>query len=66
VDPRYFRPAEVDTLQGDASKAKRELGWSPTIGFDELVREMAQADLRAARRDALITEHGYRADNFNE
>lgn len=66
VDPRYFRPAEVDTLLGDASKAKRELGWEPKIGFNELVREMAQADLRAAQRDALITQHGYRADDFNE
>jgi GDPmannose 4,6-dehydratase len=66
VDPRYFRPAEVDTLLGDPSKAKRELGWEPSIGFAELVREMAQADLRAAQRDALITQHGYRADDFNE
>ncbi len=66
VDPRYFRPAEVDTLLGNASKAKRELGWKPQIGFDDLVREMAQADLRDARRDALITRHGYRADEFNE
>ena len=66
IDPRYFRPAEVDTLLGDASKAKRELGWEPSIGFDELVREMAQADLRAAQRDSLITQHGYRADDFNE
>jgi GDPmannose 4,6-dehydratase len=66
VDPRYFRPAEVDTLLGDAGKARRELGWEPTIGFDELVREMAEADLRAAQRDALITQHGYRADEFNE
>lgn len=66
VDPRYFRPAEVDTLLGDASKAERELGWTATIGFDELVREMAQADLHAAQRDALITQHGYRADDFNE
>lgn len=66
VDPRYFRPAEVDTLLGDASKAKRELGWEPKIGFDELVREMVQVDLRAAERDTLITQHGYRADDFNE
>jgi GDPmannose 4,6-dehydratase len=66
VDPRYFRPSEFDTLLGDASKAKRELGWEPTIGFDALVREMADADLRAAQRDALITQHGYRADDFNE
>ena len=66
VDPRYFRPAEVDTLLGDASKAKHELGWEPKIGFKELVREMALADLRDAQRDALITQHGYRADDFNE
>lgn len=66
VDPRYFRPTEVDTLLGDASKARRELGWEPKISFNELVREMAQADLRAAQRDALITQHGYRADDFNE
>lgn len=66
VDPRYFRPAEVDTLLGDASKAKRELGWEPKMGFDELVREMAQTDLHAAQRDALITQYGYRADDFNE
>lgn len=66
VDPRYFRPAEVDTLLGDASKAKRELGWEPKIGFNELVQEMVQADLHAAHRDALITRHGYRADDFNE
>lgn len=66
VDPRYFRPAEVDTLLGDASKAKRELGWEPKIGFEELVREMAQADLRDAERDALIRKHGYHADDFNE
>jgi len=66
VDPRYFRPAEVDTLLGDASKAKRELGWEPKIGFDELVREMVHADLRDAERDALIRQHGYHADDFNE
>jgi GDPmannose 4,6-dehydratase len=66
VDPRYFRPAEVDTLLGDASKARRDLGWEPKIGFQDLVREMAEADMRAAERDALINKHGYRADDFNE
>lgn len=66
VDPRYFRPAEVDTLLGDASKAKRELGWEPRISFEDLVREMARADLRVAERDALIMQHGYRAEDFNE
>jgi GDPmannose 4,6-dehydratase len=66
VDPRYFRPSEVDTLLGDAGKAKHELGWEPTISFDDLVKEMAETDLRAAKRDTLITQHGYRADDFNE
>jgi GDPmannose 4,6-dehydratase len=66
VDPRYFRPAEVDTLLGDATKARTELGWAPEITFGELVREMAIADLRAAERDALIRRHGFRADDYNE
>lgn len=66
VDPRYFRPAEVDTLLGDATKATRELGWKPTTSFDELIREMAEADLRDAHRDALMIRHGYRADEYNE
>jgi GDPmannose 4,6-dehydratase len=48
IDPRYFRPAEVDLLQGDATKARRELGWQPTVGFQELVHMMVEADLKAA------------------
>jgi GDPmannose 4,6-dehydratase len=60
IDPRYYRPTEVDTLLGDASKARRELGWSPKISFDELVCEMVEADLTLARRDALIEREGYR------
>jgi len=60
VDSRYFRPAEVDTLLGDAAKARRELGWTPTVTFDELVREMVEADVRLARRDALIAREGFR------
>lgn len=52
VDPEYYRPTEVETLLGDASKAKRELGWEPKIGFEELVREMAEADRKLAARDA--------------
>jgi GDPmannose 4,6-dehydratase len=59
VDPRYFRPSEVDALLGDASKARAKLGWTPRIGFDELVREMVAADLERAKRDALIARHGY-------
>src|SRR5207253_243166 len=54
VDPRYFRPTEVEALLGDASKAKRQLGWGPRTTFDELVREMVESDLKAAQRDALV------------
>ncbi len=66
VDPRYYRPTEVETLLGDASKAKRELGWQPRITFSELVREMAEEDLKAAERDALIRKHGYSIFNYHE
>jgi GDPmannose 4,6-dehydratase len=60
VDPRYFRPAEVDALLGDASKARLELGWTPKVDFDELVREMVESDLVLAKRDALVAREGYR------
>ena len=66
IDPRYFRPAEVETLQGDSEKAKRELGWEPRTTFDELVREMVDSDLRSAERDALVRKHGFDAYNGNE
>jgi GDPmannose 4,6-dehydratase len=66
VDPRYFRPTEVETLLGDASKARRELGWEPRISFDELVREMVASDLNSAQRDALVLRHGYDAYNVRE
>ena len=59
VDSRYFRPTEVDTLLGDASKARSKLGWSAKVTFHELVREMVQADLEAAQRDELVKRHGY-------
>lgn len=59
VDSRYFRPTEVDTLIGDASKAKRELGWAPEISLEEMCQEMIDADLAAARREALLKDHGY-------
>lgn len=59
VDPRYFRPAEVETLLGDASKARQKLGWTPKISFKELVAEMMCEDLRAAERDELVKRHGY-------
>ena len=66
VDPRYFRPAEVETLLGDATKAKQKLGWTPRTTFAELVKEMVQEDLRSAERDELIKKHGYKAFTFNE
>jgi GDPmannose 4,6-dehydratase len=60
VDPRYFRPAEVASLQGDASKARKKLGWKPRIGFREMVTEMAAADLQNAERDLMMTNSGIR------
>ena len=60
VDPRYFRPTEVETLLGDPSKAKLTLGWEPKISFDELVTEMVREDLKAAERDELVKRSGYR------
>jgi GDPmannose 4,6-dehydratase len=62
VDPRYFRPTEVETLLGDASKAHRELGWKPKTTFHELVSEMVRADLELAKRDELVRQHGYGTD----
>ena len=59
VDPRYFRPAEVETLLGDPSRAKDELGWIPQITLDEMVQEMVANDLENARRHALLKHHGY-------
>jgi len=59
VDPRYFRPAEVETLLGDPSKAKRELGWTPEITVDQMCAEMVASDLAEAKRHALLRAHGY-------
>jgi GDPmannose 4,6-dehydratase len=66
VDPRYFRPTEVDSLLGDASKAQRKLGWAPEIKFADLVSEMVQADLESAKRDALIAKQGYKIYSRHE
>jgi GDPmannose 4,6-dehydratase len=66
VDPRYFRPTEVDTLLGDAAKARRMLDWSPSVGFDALVQEMVAADLELAKRDALIAREGFRTYRHHE
>ncbi len=59
VDSRYFRPTEVETLLGDPSKARVKLGWSPKTSFEELVSEMARADLELAEKDELVKRHGY-------
>jgi GDPmannose 4,6-dehydratase len=59
VDPRYFRPTEVETLLGDAARARERLGWSPKTTFRDLVAEMVREDLRCAERDELIRAHGY-------
>ena len=59
VDPRYFRPTEVESLLGDASKAKEKLGWQPKTPFETLVKEMVANDLELAKRDALVKRHGY-------
>jgi GDPmannose 4,6-dehydratase len=66
VDPRYFRPTEVETLLGDPSKAKEKLGWTPKIGFDELVAEMVREDLKSAERDELVKQHGFKAMDYHE
>ncbi|MEW6427811.1 MAG: GDP-mannose 4,6-dehydratase [Thermodesulfobacteriota bacterium] len=66
VDPRYFRPTEVETLLGDPTKAKNKLGWQPRIGFGDLVREMMQSDLQDAKRDHLCESRGFRTYNFHE
>jgi GDPmannose 4,6-dehydratase len=66
VDPRYYRATEVETLLGDASRACRQLGWRPQVSFTELVREMAEADLNNAERDALVSRHGFTAYSYHE
>ncbi len=66
VDPRYFRPAEVETLLGDPTKAKEKLGWVPTTSFRELVAEMMREDLKEAQRDELIKQHGFKYFNYHE
>jgi GDPmannose 4,6-dehydratase len=66
VDPVYYRPTEVDTLLGDASKARRELGWRAKVTFRELVQEMVEEDLKTAEKDALVRKHGYSVFNHHE
>jgi len=59
IDPRYFRPTEVETLLGDPTKAKQKLGWVPEITLDQMVEEMAAADLAEAKKHALLKKHGF-------
>jgi GDPmannose 4,6-dehydratase len=66
VDPHYFRPSEVDSLLGDASKAKAKLGWKPEIGFKDLVAEMAREDLALAERDLLARDHGHKTFDYRD
>ncbi len=66
VDPRYFRPTEVDTLLGDPAKARARLGWRAETSFAELVREMTAADLEIARRDALVAREGFKTYRHHE
>lgn len=66
VDPRYYRPAEVETLLGDPSKAKQKLGWSPQTSFADLVSEMMREDMKEAQRDELVKQHGFKYFNYHE
>ncbi len=66
VDPRYFRPTEVETLLGDPTKAKEKLGWVPQTSFQELVTEMVREDFKSAKRDELVKKHGYAAYDYHE
>jgi GDPmannose 4,6-dehydratase len=66
VDPRYFRPTEVETLLGDPGKAREKLGWSAEVSFADLVKEMVEADLALAKRDALVAKEGYKVYNRHE
>jgi GDPmannose 4,6-dehydratase len=66
VDPKYFRPTEVETLLGDPTKARIKLGWTPKTTFQELVTEMVREDLKSAERDELVKKHGYTAFDYHE
>ncbi len=66
VDPRYFRPTEVETLLGDPTKAHRKLGWTPATSFETLVSEMMESDYESARRDDLVRRHGFTAFDRHE
>ena len=64
IDPRYFRPTEVDELLGDSSKAREKLGWAPKITLEELISEMVENDLKEANKEALLIKEGFSDKNF--
>ena len=66
VDPRYFRPTEVELLLGDPSKAKAQLGWKPRVTFTELCKMMVEADLQEARKDEYCRNKGFKVNNYYE
>ena len=66
IDPRYFRPTEVETLLGDPSKAKAKLGWVPEITLDQMVAEMVESDLAQAKQHALLKKHGFSVNVSSE
>ena len=66
VDPRYFRPTEVETLLGDPTKARERLGWTPTTTFEQLVQEMVESDYTSAKRDSLVKLAGFQAYDHHE
>jgi len=66
VDPRYFRPTEVETLLGDSSKAREKLGWTPEITLEDMVAEMVREDLKIAERDELLKREGFKVFDYNE
>ncbi|HLZ96370.1 MAG TPA: GDP-mannose 4,6-dehydratase, partial [Steroidobacteraceae bacterium] len=66
VDPRYFRPTEVETLLGDPTKARQKLGWTAEVGFPELVTDMVESDLEVAKRDAMVAKEGYKVYSYHE
>jgi GDPmannose 4,6-dehydratase len=66
VEKRYFRPAEVETLLGDPSKAHQKLGWEPEISVEQMCSEMVANDVKIAKRNALLRDHGYGIPTVNE
>jgi GDPmannose 4,6-dehydratase len=66
IDPRYFRPTEIETLRGDNSKARAKLGWAPQVSFEDLIREMVESDLELARRDAHMQQQGFKVYHPHE